>query len=213
MANKVNKEDCKYGPRNEIQLERDYADIEFYYLRGYSLRSIEQHFVNTKGQNGRDYTLCFKQIGDDLKVIQARWRESRSSDAKTLLANELAKLDYIEQEATAAWLKSKEIKERRIVEKGSLGAMAESTDKRAGREQSRSRLERTESTGCSDYLKIAIGCIDRRCKLLRLEDVPKDDKGEITLEDIIHVALSPAGYTAIPGTLPKDAIEPVGETK
>jgi hypothetical protein len=101
------------------------------------------------------------------KKIEADWRQSAIKSIDELKAKELAKLDQLEVEAWAAWERSKEPKRREQME-------ADVVRDKEGQPQRRPKSAKTmreDQIGDVKYLNLALNCIDRRIKLLGLDEV------------------------------------------
>lgn len=112
----------------------------------------------TQAEIARAFNLSQQQISLDLKAIRAAWLASAVRDFDTARAQELAKIDTVEQEYWQAWERSQQDKEIAFEESGPKGARSGS---------------RTEGqAGTPAFLAGVLTCIERRCAILGL-DAPK----------------------------------------
>lgn len=143
------------NPRIALLAERRQerlARVAALYVQGrFSLREIAQ----------RCGELTVRQIRRDLTHIRQIWADSASQDVKFYLSKELARIDLIEAEAWRAWEKScqPEVELIRQTESGE------------GNQKVRKRGRKTKFTaGNPAFLAQMLGCMDRRIRLLGLED-------------------------------------------
>jgi hypothetical protein len=85
--------------REPFQIEQDRAMVARLYLQG-----------KTQADIAAQLNLSRQQIGYDLKAIQTEWREKRFRDIDQMKADQLAKIDNVEAEAWAAWIRSQQDK-------------------------------------------------------------------------------------------------------
>ncbi|HKO24517.1 MAG TPA: helix-turn-helix domain-containing protein [Chloroflexota bacterium] len=147
--------------RSSVQRVRDRAEIAQTYLRGEPQHAIAQRLG-----------LSRQQIGYDLQLIRAEWRQSAMRDFEAHKAEELAKLDAMEAEYWAAWQRSQQ-ELVHSTEEHVDDEIAVPSGKRHGRmkvPRSRSRVsQRTEAQhGNSAFLFGIERCIEQRCKILGL---------------------------------------------
>lgn len=164
--------------------------IEELYLRGYGSRRIAAALEEETGVK-----LTHRTILKDIRAIQKRWREEMGGELSLLKSAEVGRINRVEAEAWEQWFRSKEPIEK---------AKVETRDGENGTTRSSSR-ENQQRLGDADYLKVIMSCSERRTKLLGLEQVDATDSDELTTEDIIKLALNPAGYGSVPGSLPPEA--------
>src|SRR4051812_36084473 len=83
------------------------------YLQGWSQPAIAEHLK--VGQT---------TVSLDLRIIQKQWRESAIRDFDQLRARELAKIDFLEREAWAAWQRSQKPAQSAVVNGEGTGQRA-----------------------------------------------------------------------------------------
>lgn len=86
--------------RTTTERERDRRLIAEYYLTG---RSIYQITDELNARQDVTYTLSSKQVWYDLRLIRERWVKSGLRDFDRAQAQELERIDRLEQEHWAAW--------------------------------------------------------------------------------------------------------------
>lgn len=139
--------------RSTNQRELDLSVMADRYLSGHTLHSIAEKLCKD-----RSYTLSHVTIHRDLRTLRDRWLASSVRDFNHARAQELAKVDKLEQTYWTAWLDSTRPKESRT------------TGQEEGREKKRRATIRTEERdGDPRYLAGVMSCIDKRCKLLGLD--------------------------------------------
>lgn len=169
--------------RSAIQIERDREEIARRYLHGETQQQIADALEMTR-----------QMIGYDLKAIQEAWRASALRNFDEAKAQELAKIDEVEREAWDAWFNSKKprlITFKETVLQGKqrpsqtldvlddddeedetedIGAFEELLNART-----KERVTREEMLGDPRFLLIVHSCIERRSKLLGLDEPEKMD--------------------------------------
>ncbi len=114
-------------------------------------------------------------ISRDLAAIRAAWLASAVRDFDAARAEELAKIDAVEQQAWIAWERSTEDKE--ITQQVLIDTPIVITDEK-GREQVVSKVRKRLTSrkegqaGAPAFLTIILTCIERRCAILGL-DAPR----------------------------------------
>lgn len=115
------------------------------YARGLSIRAIAEH-ESVKASKST--------VGRDVQHVMDSYRLIAMQDAAAHVARELSRLAILEAEALDAWDRSK-------------GEQREEASASRGEFQSSSTKRRTRD-GNPSFLKIAVVCWDRRCRLLGL---------------------------------------------
>jgi hypothetical protein len=133
--------------RSPDQIRKDRAEIANLYLKGLSQADIA-------GKLG----LSRQQIGYDLKAVRKEWLRSSVMDFNQRKAEELAKIDRLEQTYWDAYEASK--KERQI-------SITEQTTGEGG-EKFKAGIRKEEQTGDPRYLAGIQWCINKRCEILGL---------------------------------------------
>lgn len=134
--------------RNEARREA----VASHYLEGKNLREI-----------GSLLGVHFSTVSRDLTVLRERWRERAEAAIKERAADELARIDHLEQVAWASW------------ERSCQPAVTRRTQKAKGRVDKAGALlpdldvaERTErdQVGNPRFLDRVGWCIQKRCEML-----------------------------------------------
>jgi hypothetical protein len=134
------------------QIRKDRAEIADLYLQG-----------KTQHEIGVQLGLSRQQIGYDLAAVRQEWLQSALMDFNARKAQELAKIDRLEQEYWAAWDASK--KDRQV-------STTEQTTGADG-ERLKAGIRKEEQTGEARYLTGVQWCIQKRCDILGLDDPKK----------------------------------------
>jgi hypothetical protein len=134
-------------PRNkseEFALLQRRKQVAEMYLRG-----------QTQWEIARQVGVNQAQVSRDLKVLRREWLGSALQDYDARKAQELAKIDQVEQEAWAAWKRSQEPVE----------IIKASTDGNG------KRVEKTTKGQCGDprFLQVIADCIRRRGDIVGLK--------------------------------------------
>ena len=90
----------RHGKRTTTERERDRMLTLEMYLEGRHQLDIRD-VLNAR--EDVSYTISQQQISADLKIIRTRWMQSQIRDFDAHQAEELAKLERLEQEYWAAW--------------------------------------------------------------------------------------------------------------
>lgn len=128
--------------RTKAQREKDLETTAALYLQGWTQLRIAERLNLTR-----------QQIGYDLKAIFTRWRESSVRDFDEKRAEELAKVNHVEQTYWDSWEQSRK--------PNKAGLPTEPGDPR--------------------FLSGVERCIERRCKLLGLDAPEKFEVHDKTL--------------------------------
>lgn len=142
------------NPRIALLAERRQerlARVAALYVQGRGFREIAM----------RCGELTVRQIRRDLTHIRKIWAESASEDVKFYLSKELARIDLIEGEAWRGWEKSCQVQ----IETGNSVEI----DIAGNKVKKRGRKKKYTS-GDPAFLAQMLGCVDRRMRLLGLED-------------------------------------------
>ena len=127
-------------------LERQ-AKVAEFYLQGWSQLKIAAEVGSAQST-----------ISRDLKAIREEWRKSRIRDFEEAIAIQLEKIDLTEREAWSAWERSQQdaVSKKNMMTGGECPTEWE-------------QEVRTGQYGDPRFLKIALECVERRCKLLGLD--------------------------------------------
>lgn len=146
----------KGPPRTPEQKLADMAKLSSQYLQG-----IPQY------QIADNIGISLRQLTLDLAELKRSWIKQCVDDPVKARRQEVAKLDYLESEAFAAWERSKNRMEKSV-------ARMINGDKVVNKElvastTSESGITREDQYGDPRFLRIIIDCSERRAKLLGLD--------------------------------------------
>lgn len=141
--------------RSKIQQERDRVRVSEYYLKGWTQTKIADEIGVTQAI-----------ISKTLQICREEWKKIAAMNIDEHKAQELARIDALEQEYWAGWEKSKQDAEKR-----SSKMIGQEVDDGDGDEAiSPKRLERTvtieNKSGDTKYLDGVQWCINKRCEIL-----------------------------------------------
>ncbi len=135
--------------RSDTQRIKDQKAVADLRLRGMSQQAISEKLGISQ-----------PTVSRDLKLVHQQWQDSAKEDIGTIVARELAKLDFMETELWNEWMRSKLDSQKKVVEerptaKGGTGKIA--------------RIETAGQTGDARYINALLGIQDRRAKLLGID--------------------------------------------
>jgi hypothetical protein len=133
--------------RSPDQIRQDRAEIARLYLQR-----------RTQAEIGQRLGLSRQQVGYELEAVRKEWLQSSLMDFNARRAEELARIDAVEQEYHLAWEASKKERQTSITEQITT---PEGERLKAG-------IRKEEQTGDARYLEGVQRCIDQRCKILGL---------------------------------------------
>lgn len=117
-----------------------------------------------------------KTVQADLRVLEQRWVESAAVDFSAARAAELARIDQLETVAWEAWERSCGEKTATTTKRVTEAVMIDGkVVAGAQREKGESQIRREQMLGNPAFLERVAWCIDRRCKLLGLDEPEKID--------------------------------------
>jgi len=131
--------------RSASQLSRDRRAIAEYYLKGWLQSAI-----------AAELGISQQTVSNDLRALQVQWEKSALRDFDTMRGEELAKIDNLEREYWAGWLRSGK-NEETLVKKAKDGKGTEAIKTSKGQ------------AGDPRFLAGIERCIERRCKLLGID--------------------------------------------
>lgn len=127
---------------------------------------------------------------EEYKVVEHRWRIASYHAINALKSRELARLDVVEDEAWAAWRRSQQ-------------DTTEMTQDYTGSGETRvlmgTKAKRVGRDGDARFLKIVVDCIDRRIKILGLEEDTRGATPSDTPDDERSISDRLARYSGIFG--------------
>lgn len=145
---KGSKEDVLQADRRRERLEA----VVKSYLMGKSVREIA---ILQK--------LTVQQVYGDIRLARKIWHKRNDRSADVLISEEIAKIDRIEAEAWCGWLKSQQDAEESSIENDPTGKAIKAVKKTKGQ------------AGDAKFLAIALGCVDKRCKMLKIGEYSTDE--------------------------------------
>ncbi len=141
--------------RTAFQIEENRHQIASLYLRGLTQAAI-----------GERLNMARNMVTYDLKVIRDRWRDDTTRDLDADKMKELAKIDELERTYWTAWessLGQKEINATERVDGAGAGVDGVRT---------KAMIRKEHRDGNPAFLDGVMRCIERRCKLLGLDQQP-----------------------------------------
>lgn len=151
----------KKGKRTEAQRVADTAYCATLFRQGHTYRHIADMLNERNAKMGLGYTIEFAQVHRDLRQQQDEWLRDIADNIALYYTQELGKLDMLEQEAMAAWERSKG--ERRKT-KIAGGTISQETKKIQG--GTVKERESMSMDGDPRYLKLVLDIMEKRDKLL-----------------------------------------------
>jgi hypothetical protein len=149
--------------RSTAQLMRDRKKIAELYLKGWLQVDIAEAV-------GVDQST----VSRDIMALIEEWKADAKSDIDAFIAHELARISLLEDTYWQAWQRStenKEVEASKVIE-GKDGQRMEAQTRSEGQ------------AGDPRFLQGVQWCIERRCKLLGLDE-PERFKGEIKVDDTL----------------------------
>jgi|GEM_PF-1568106 len=115
----------------------------------------------TVAEIARELRMRVQSVSSVTRALRKEWVKATRKNVETLIAEQLAKLDHVEQEAWQAWHRSRE----------------DAVTTKAGVKGAQKTAERTvrRSAGNPVYLSRILDCIQRRCRLLGLNAPTRSD--------------------------------------
>lgn len=101
-------------------------------------------------------------VYQDLRIARRIWRKRNDRAAESLVAEEVAKIDRIEAAAWDAWERSQQ------------DAVEITEDATADGKKSTSKKTKGQAGG-AQYLTVALACVDKRCKMLKIGEYSTDE--------------------------------------
>ncbi len=125
-------------------------DVSDLYLQGISQFEIAKKVGVTQGQ-----------ISKDIKKLSEQWVKKSIENIDKIKAEQLAKLDLWEAEASSAWFKSKEPEITEQSEQIVVGGKIVGSEKRVCK-----KVKKGADVRC---IQIILSCIKQRCELLGID--------------------------------------------
>lgn len=183
--------------RTKDQLARDRSQIATFYLRGRTQQEIATLLNSETDDDGdpvREYSLSQQQISNDLKRIREEWQQSALVDFHQKRAQELARIDHLEETYWDQFEASMQEREESKIS-GSVQQNTPQGDGAPGRRMAPEEFERKTKdpvVGDPQFLKGVQWCIEKRCELLGLDapefqmsvDIDWDSLSDEELEEI-----------------------------
>lgn len=140
--------------RRPFQIERDRREIAERYLKG-----------QTQFEIGQALSMTREMVAYDLKAIQRNWQQSAIVNLDAIKARELRKLDLLERTYWTAWENSLLIRETTSTKKKQKGE----------KEEIEAGIKKEQREGNPAFLAGVHSCIEKRAKLLGLDEPLKID--------------------------------------
>jgi len=153
------------SPSQRARAKKIESDL---YLRGYS-----QHAIKDELKTSHSITLSQPTICRDLKEIQDEWVKSRNVDISRSKIIELQKIDRVEREFWAGWERSYGTTQRKYLRSRSNKPTIIKTktgSKSVDNKSEERTLQEWELAGDPRFLFGILQCIERRCKVLGIEE-------------------------------------------
>jgi len=148
--------------RTKIQIKNDRVRIAELYIKG-----VYQSVI--AAELGLDQS----QISRDLKAIQAEWIKNTTLDLDHFKGKEIAKIDQVERTAWEGYTRSLEKFKSTITTGRDITEDKETGKVTASNKDQVVKVE--ERNGDPRFLDVVMKCIERRCKLLGLDEAQKHE--------------------------------------
>lgn len=116
--------------------------------------------------------VSYNQIQYDVTLLRKAWAETRRQAGEDWIAAQLARIDWLEKEATEAWERSKQERETTSTERTvrpRRGLQIVGTTQPAPTEQvDKAAVKRYHRDGNPEFWDKMLACVDLRCKILGL---------------------------------------------
>jgi hypothetical protein len=142
------------GRMSDARKERLESVVKMY-LTGKSVLDISKKL-------GVSTDLIYK----DMQLARKIWRKRNDRAAEALVAEEIAKIDRIEQAAWDGW------------EKSQKDAVETSEDVTADNKKSTSKKTKGQA-GAAQFLTVALECVNKRCKMLKIGDYATEESTKL----------------------------------
>lgn len=141
--------------RSVAQIARDRRNIADLYLQGWLQADI-----------AKKVKINQSTVSRDLKALHKEWLKDSRLDFDKAKAREIAKIDNLEREYHAAWIRSQKDKEASV------------TEKVEGKEaRSRAQFRKEGQVGNPRFLEGVQWCIEKRCKIFGIDSATKVELG------------------------------------
>jgi hypothetical protein len=110
-------------------------------------------------------------IAYDIKELLAEWREQRVSSVEQARLDELARLDWLEAEATEAWIRSQDDDSEQTLKTNPV----QQADGKFKDEPISRTLKTKKKPGDAKFLDVIGKCIETRCKIWGLLQTDRGD--------------------------------------
>lgn len=193
----LREETSIYAPkRTSLEKQKDMAKVAELYSRGFPISDILE-IINE--QYPPEKRISKRRIEADIQELTRKWQAESLRSISELRAEQLEKLRQVEQELWQAWEKSKEMREI-ITSELSTGGIE---DAGAGGSRRKVQTRREQQVGDPRYLQGILEVVDRRTKLLGLNEPQKvqlsviqemkDDELENLIREISAEVQLPSG--------------------
>jgi len=117
-------------------------------------------------------------IYGDIEYAKRMWRRRAEECSQELLSQEMQKINLIETQAWEEWERSKE------------DAVSYTRERDADKKVRKKRVV-TGQCGDPRYLQVALSCVDKRCKLLKIGEYGNEETGMLTAR-VVEVVVETA---------------------
>lgn len=193
--------------RDPLAIARDRALVAEYRLKGLSLRQIADELNNRPGIT---YTVSDSTVQRDYQANIAMWNEQAVELTGADVQEQLIRLNLVEQEAWAAWEKSKKPAEQtKEVER-----LRDLYDENGDVHDQAVLLESVEriskgQVGNEKFLRIILDCWDKRSRLKGLYQDKLSIKADIREERTLNVKMY---HGVTPNMWDDPTVEVIGKT-
>lgn len=126
-----------------------------------------------------------------ISLLQEEWRRERIHNINALKQIQLEKIDLLEREYYAAWMRSQRMAVKRVSRSGTVGPNSVSEDTETKEKQ----------VGDPRFLQGIQWCVDKRCEILGINNATRQEAMGITVKSI--VIQLPPGAQAVLGNIPQ----------
>lgn len=145
--------------RNKQQILRDRIVISDLYSRSWNQEKIADYLSSRESDFTPKIQYSEDMIKRDLKAVRDGWLKSSLRNFDEMRAEQLAKLNQMEAEAWREWQRSCEDYTKKTTGSNSQGSI--------------SKIETGTQTGDPRYMTAILSIIERRCRLLGLDQPQK----------------------------------------
>lgn len=193
--------------RDELAIARDRALVAEYHLKGLSLRQIADELNNRPSV---PYTVSESTVQRDYQANIMAWNEQAAELTGADVQEQLLRLNFVEQEAWAAWERSKKPAEQTKEVERLRDLYDENGDPydQAVLLESVERISKGQ-VGNEKFLRLILDCWDKRSRLKGLYQDRLSIKADIREERTLNVKMF---HGVTPSMWEDPSIEVIGKT-